>query len=126
MTKLRSINRSNDIADEIDKLNADLSRYIEAHPHTEEYAGGMPELNTLVALADRIGAVIDEAKNLRKSLACDTRGPERLLARAQAPPLMTDCQRANQPSTLNGQAASERRGRGRVRDGSTVGVVPLT
>lgn len=65
ITKVRQIRWDYDVADEIDALFADLSRYVEAHSHTEEYAGGETDLDDLEAILKRVDAVIIRAKEQR-------------------------------------------------------------
>jgi hypothetical protein len=70
LTKVKSIQWSDALADEIDALFADLSRVMEGHSHTEEYTGGPPEVDELKTLADRVDAVIKEAKKPRVQRRC--------------------------------------------------------
>jgi hypothetical protein len=65
ITKLKSINWDDAVAEEIDTLYAELSRYVEGHSHSEAYVGGMPEVDDLIKLADRLDKVITAAKKPR-------------------------------------------------------------
>lgn len=66
LTKLPSIHWDNALADEINDLVADLSRHIEGHSHTEEFTGGVPAIDELSHLAERVDAAIKEAKKQRQ------------------------------------------------------------
>ncbi|MEQ1711876.1 MAG: AAA family ATPase, partial [Hyphomicrobium sp.] len=65
LTKLPTVRWENAVADEIGKLFGELSRHVEGHSHTEEYAGGVPELDDLKKFADRVDAVIAAVKKKR-------------------------------------------------------------
>lgn len=66
LTKVKSIQWDNAVADEVDALMAELSRHIEGHSHSEEHAGGMPVLDDLEKCIRRVDAVIESAKKARK------------------------------------------------------------
>ncbi|MGR9233425.1 AAA family ATPase [Rhizobium leguminosarum] len=63
---LREIDWSNEIADEICKLQDDISRLIDAHSTSDEFGGGMPEPDELEQLITRVEAAQAEAKKKRK------------------------------------------------------------
>lgn len=63
---VKSINWSNDVADEICLLQDDISRLIEAHSTSDEFAGGMPEPDDLEKLIERVDAMQANAKKRRK------------------------------------------------------------
>jgi hypothetical protein len=63
---LKKINWSNELADKIDKIFADISRYIEGHSHSEAHAPLPPEPKNLEAMIARVDALIMEAKPERK------------------------------------------------------------
>ena len=62
-----SIVWSDDIADEISALQDDISRLIEAHSTSDEFAGGMPEPGELENLIARVDAVRDHARKNRSN-----------------------------------------------------------
>lgn len=66
LSSVTSIKWSEEIADEIGALQGDISRLIEAHSTSDEYAGGMPETGELEALIARVEAVQAHAKQKRK------------------------------------------------------------
>lgn len=63
---VKKINWSNDVADEIVALQDDTSRLLEGHSNSDEFAGGMPDVDGLEKLIARVDAVIDKAKIDRK------------------------------------------------------------
>ncbi|MCC6949170.1 MAG: AAA family ATPase [Bradyrhizobiaceae bacterium] len=63
---VKEISWSDEVADEIDALQNDISRLIEAHSTSDEYAGGMPEFGDLEGLIGRVEAVQTRAKQRRK------------------------------------------------------------
>ena len=65
---LKKINWSNELADEIEKIFADLSRYIEGHSHSEAHAPLPPEPKNLEAMIARVDGLIK-----RPSLSVRTR-----------------------------------------------------
>jgi hypothetical protein len=65
LTRVKLINWDSAVADEIDTLFAELSRHVEGHSHSEEYAGGMPSVEELGKLADRVDAVVKAVKKER-------------------------------------------------------------
>jgi energy-coupling factor transporter ATP-binding protein EcfA2 len=60
------ISWSDDVADEIVALQDDTSRLLEGHSNSDEFAGGMPDVDGLEKLIARVDAVIDKAKAERK------------------------------------------------------------
>ena len=60
------ISWSDDVADEIVALQDDTSRLLEGHSNSDEFAGGMPDVDGLEKLIARVDAVIDNAKVERK------------------------------------------------------------
>lgn len=60
------ISWSDDVADEIVALQDDTSRLFEGHSNSDEFAGGMPDVDGLEKLIARVDAVIDKAKVERK------------------------------------------------------------
>lgn len=64
---LKKINWSNELADEIDKVFADISRYIEGHSHSEAYVPAPPVPKHLEAMIARVDDLINRAKPERKS-----------------------------------------------------------
>lgn len=60
------ISWSNDVADEIVALQDDTSRLLEGHSNSDEFSGGMPDVDGLEKLIARVDAVIDKAKVKRK------------------------------------------------------------
>lgn len=63
---IAKISWSDDVADEIVALQDDTSRLIEGHSNSDEFAGGMPDVDGLEQLIARVDAVIDKAKIERK------------------------------------------------------------
>ncbi|MCR4378817.1 MAG: AAA family ATPase [Rhodospirillales bacterium] len=63
---LNKIEWSNELADEIVALQDDTSRLLEGHSNSDEFAGGMPEVDSLEKLIDRVDAVIEKAKQERQ------------------------------------------------------------
>jgi len=63
---LKKINWSNELADKIDKIFADISRYIEGHSHSEAYAPLPPEPKDLDAMIARVDGLIKEARPERQ------------------------------------------------------------
>lgn len=63
---VNKINWSDEVADEIVALQDDTSRLLEGHSNSDEFAGGMPDVNALAALIARVDAVIEKAKAIRK------------------------------------------------------------
>lgn len=57
---------SDEVADEIVALQDDTSRLLEGHSNSDEFAGGMPDVDGLEKLINRVDAVIDKAKIERK------------------------------------------------------------
>lgn len=60
------ISWSDDVADEIVTLQDDTSRLLEGHSNSDEFAGGMPDVDGLEKLIARVDALIDKAKAERK------------------------------------------------------------
>lgn len=60
------ISWSDEVADEIVALQDDTSRLLEGHSNSDEFAGGMPDVDGLEKLIARVDAVIDKAKAERK------------------------------------------------------------
>ncbi|QNO27844.1 AAA family ATPase [Sphingopyxis sp. OPL5] len=58
---------SDAVADEIVTLQDDTSRLLEGHSNSDEFAGGMPDVDGLERLIGRVDAVIDQVKSERKS-----------------------------------------------------------
>jgi hypothetical protein len=56
------INWSNEIADEVVALQDDTSRLLEGHSNSDEFSGGMPDLDELEKLIARVDKLIDVAK----------------------------------------------------------------
>lgn len=63
---LKEIDWSNEIADEICKLQDDISRLIDAHSTSDEFGGGMPEPDELEQLITRVETAQAGAKKKRK------------------------------------------------------------
>jgi formate dehydrogenase maturation protein FdhE len=63
---LKKINWSNELADEIEKIFADLSRYIEGHSHSEAYVPLPPEPKDLEEMIARVDGLIKEARSDRQ------------------------------------------------------------
>jgi hypothetical protein len=63
VTKIRW---SDDVADEIVALQDDTSRLLEGHSNSDEFSGGMPNVDGLEKLIARVDTVIDKAKAERK------------------------------------------------------------
>lgn len=63
---LKGIVWSDEVADEIQELQAEISRLIEGHSNSDAFAGGMPEPSELEALIDRVNTMALEAKKKRK------------------------------------------------------------
>jgi hypothetical protein len=64
---------SNDVADEIDRLFRELSRYIEGHSHSEAFLGAEPDISTLETLIREVDAVAKASKVERQK----TKAPAR-------------------------------------------------
>jgi hypothetical protein len=62
ITKLKTVNWDIALIDEIDRVMGDLSRHIEGHSHTEEYTGGVPDVDDLKSMIDRVDEIIKKAK----------------------------------------------------------------
>lgn len=60
------ISWSDDVADEIVTLQDDTSRLLEGHSNSDEFAGGMPDVDGLEKLIARVDTLIDKAKAERK------------------------------------------------------------
>lgn len=56
------ISWSNELADEIVALQDDTSRLLEGHSNSDEFAGGMPDVDSLEKLIVRTDAMIEKAK----------------------------------------------------------------
>lgn len=65
LANVPKINWDNATADEIDAIGGELSRHIEGHSHSDEYIGGVPELDDLKELIKRVDAVIEKVKKGR-------------------------------------------------------------
>jgi hypothetical protein len=63
---LTKVNWSNELADEIVALQDDTSRSLEGHSNSDEFAGGMPDVDGLEKLIGRVDAVIEMAKQKRQ------------------------------------------------------------
>lgn len=63
---VKSIDWSNDVADEICLLQDDISRLIDAHSTSDEFSGGMPDPDDLTKLILRVDAMQGDAKKRRK------------------------------------------------------------
>jgi energy-coupling factor transporter ATP-binding protein EcfA2 len=58
---LKKINWSDDLADDIEALYGDISRYIEGHSHSEAYAGAPPNINELDQMICKVDALLKRA-----------------------------------------------------------------
>ncbi|WP_340249579.1 AAA family ATPase [Sulfitobacter pontiacus] len=63
---VRKIIWSDEVADEIVALQDDTSRLLEGHSNSDEFAGGMPDVDGLEKLIARVDALIEKAKAQRK------------------------------------------------------------
>jgi energy-coupling factor transporter ATP-binding protein EcfA2 len=63
---VNKISWSDEVADEIVALQDGTSRLLEGHSNSDEFAGGMPDVNGLEKLIARVDAVIAKAKIMRK------------------------------------------------------------
>ncbi len=63
---VNKISWSDEVADEIVALQDGTSRLLEGHSNSDEFAGGMPDVNGLEKLIARVDAVIAKAKVIRK------------------------------------------------------------
>jgi hypothetical protein len=59
---IAKISWSDDVADEIVALQDDTSRILEGHSNSDEFAGGMPDVDDLERLISRVDTMIDKAK----------------------------------------------------------------
>lgn len=66
INNLSSITWSNEVADEICLLQAEISRLIDAHSTSDEFGGGQPEADQLDALIQRVDKAQATAKMRRK------------------------------------------------------------
>ncbi|MQX37787.1 AAA family ATPase [Roseospira navarrensis] len=66
LSTVKKIRWSDDVADEIVALQDDTSRLLEGHSNSDEFAGGMPDVDGLEKLIARVDDVIDKAKAERK------------------------------------------------------------
>jgi len=63
---VKKISWSDDVADEIVALQDETSRLLEGHSNSDEFAGGMPDVDGLEKLIARVDDVIEKAKAERK------------------------------------------------------------
>ncbi len=59
---LKKINWKEEFVDEIDGLYGELSRYVEGHSHTEEFAGGAPVIKDFEDMIGRVDGMIKKVK----------------------------------------------------------------
>jgi wobble nucleotide-excising tRNase len=66
VTKVKQISWDNALADEIDGVFAELSRFVEGHSHSDEVQGGLADVPDLENMIGRVDSLIQRAKSHRQ------------------------------------------------------------